>query len=134
IARNADELAQRLALLRQARGRPLGPGDESTSAQIRVARQALRAIAAEAREAGDDVIARLDRGHLAADRLDNPRNLVAEHDRPVERKSPLPVDDVKIAVTHTGRGGADQHLAAPWLVDVDRFNRQRLVHLAKHSG
>ena len=80
------------------------------------------------------MIARLDRGHLGADRLDDPRTLVAEHDRPVERKSPLPVDDVQIAVTHPGRRGADQHLAAPRLVDLDRFDRQRLVHLAKDRG
>ena len=80
------------------------------------------------------MIARLDRRHLGADRFDDPRTLMAENDRPVEREPTLPVDDVQIAVAHPGRRGADQHLAAPWLVDIDRFDRQRLVHLAKDRG
>ena len=69
-----------------------------------------------------------------ANRLDDPGALMAEHNRPVEREPPLPVDDMQIAVTHPGRRGADQHLAAPRLVDVDRFDGQRLVHLAKDRG
>src|SRR5271167_1153113 len=100
ITRNADELTQRLALLRQPRGCGIRPRDETAGAQIRVPGKTLWAIAAEAREAGDDVVSRLDRRHLAADRLDDPRTLMAEHDRPVERESALPVDDVKIAVAH----------------------------------
>ena len=99
-----------------------------------MASEALRTIAAKPREAGDDVIARLDRRHLGADRLDDPRTLVAEHNRPVEREPALAVYHMQIAVAHPGRRGADQHFAAPRLVDVDRFDRQRLVHLAKDRG
>ena len=80
------------------------------------------------------MVAGLDRRHLVADRLDDPGALMAEHNRPVEREAPLPIDDMQIAVTHPGRRGADQHLAAPRLVDLDRFDRQRLVHLAKDRG
>src|SRR5215469_3034480 len=97
-------------------------------------RKALRAIAAKAREAGDDVVAWFDRRHLVADRFDDPGTFVPEHDRPVEREAPLAVDDMKVAVAHPRRRGADQHLAAPGLVDVDRLNGQRLVHLAKDRG
>src|ERR1700736_5894308 len=96
--------------------------------------EALWAVAAKARETSDDVIAGLDRRHLGADRLDDPRTLVAEHDRPVEREPALAVDDMQIAVAHPGRRGADQHLAAPRLVDLDRLDRQRLVHLAEDRG
>src|SRR5215475_11412480 len=99
-----------------------------------MARKALRAVAAKSRQAGDDVVAGLNRSHLVADRLDDPRALVAEHDRPVEREPPLSVDDVQIAVAYPGRGGADQHLAAPRLVDFDRFDGQRLIYLAKHRS
>src|SRR6516165_6941101 len=96
--------------------------------------EALRAIAAKTREAGDDVITRLHRRHLGANSLDDPGTLVSEYDRPVERKSPMAVDDVQVAVAHLGRRGADEHLAAPGLIDVDRFDRQRVVHLAKDRG
>jgi hypothetical protein len=80
------------------------------------------------------MISRPDRRHLVADRLDDTRTLVAKHDRPVERKSPLAVDDVQVAVAHAGRHSPNEHLAAPWLVDLDRFDGQRLVHFAKDRG
>src|SRR5438132_1558948 len=80
------------------------------------------------REAGDDVIAGRDRSYLGADCLDDTSALMAENDGPVEREAPDAVDDVEIAVAHPGGGGTDQHLAAPRLVDVDRLDRQRLVH------
>ena len=62
------------------------------------------------------------------------RALVAQHDRPVEREAAEPVDDMQVAVAHAGRDGAHQHLAAPRLVDVDRLDRQRFMHLAKHGS
>ena len=120
--------------LRQARRLAVGPGDDAAGAQIRMAREALRAGAAKPGEAGDDMVARPHAGHVVADRLDDPGALVAEHDRPVEREAPDPVDDMQIAVADPGRDGAHQHLAAPRLVDLDRLDRQRLVHLAKHGS
>src|ERR1051325_6820558 len=80
------------------------------------------------------MIARPDRGHFGADRLDDPGALVAQHDRPVERKPAVTVNHVEIAVTYAGRHRAHQDLAAPRLVDLDRFDRQRLQHLAKYRG
>src|SRR5437867_2758138 len=47
IARNADELPERLALLRQPRLRALGPRNDRADAQIRMAGKALRASAAK---------------------------------------------------------------------------------------
>src|SRR5271165_2391710 len=96
--------------------------------------KALRATAAKAGEASDDVIAGFYRGYFGADRLHYPGTLVSEDDRVVEREPPNAVHDVKVAVAHASRHSADQHLAAPRLVDVHRFDRQRLVHLAKHRG
>jgi hypothetical protein len=51
--------------------------------------------------------------------------------RPWRKKS---VNDVQIAVAHAGGRGADQHLAAPRFVDVNSFDGQRLVDLAKDRG
>ena len=73
-------------------------------------------------------------GHVVADRLDDPGAFVAQHDRPVEREAADAVDDVQVAVTDAGRHGAHQHLAAERLVDVDRLDRQRFLHLAKYGG
>ncbi len=94
--------------------------------------ETLGAAAAESGQAGDDVIAGTHRRDVGAHRLDDARALVAEHDRTIEREPPDAVDDVQIAVAHTRRRGPHQHLAAPRLVDVDGFDGQRLLHLAKH--
>ena len=99
-----------------------------------MARQALRAAAAEPREAGDDVVADAHRRDVGADRLDDAGAFVAEHDRPVERKAADAVDDVQVAVADAGRHRAHQHLAAQGLVDVDRLDGQLLLHLAEYGG
>ena len=80
------------------------------------------------------MVAGLDRRHIGADGLDYPGPLMAEHDRPVEREPPDPVDHVQIAVADPGRHGAHQDLAPPWLVDLDLLDRQPLAHFAKHRG
>src|SRR5205823_1756460 len=126
---NADELPEGLSLLREPRGGIVGTRDDTAGAQIRMPRKALRAIAAKTRKAGHHVIPRFDRRHIRADRLDDPRAFVAEHDRPIEREPSDTVDDVQIAVTDAGGRGADQHLAPPWFVDLHRLDRQRLLHL-----
>jgi len=128
------ELAQRLTLLRQPRGRIVGPRDDAAGAQIRVPRKTLRAIAAKTRKASDHVIPRFDRGHIRADRLDDACALMAEHDRPVEREPPDAVDDVQVAMADAGGRRANQHLAPPRLVDLHRLDRQRLLDPAKDGG
>src|SRR5689334_12786128 len=72
--------------------------------------------------------------HVLADRLDDAGALMAEHDRPVERKASDAVYDMQVAVADPGRDGADQYLAAGWRVDIDRLDRQWLVRLAEDSG
>src|SRR5215472_16678906 len=99
-----------------------------------MARQALRAVATKPGEARDDVIARPYGRYLCADGLDDTGTLMAEHHRPVERETPEPVDDMQVAVAHAGGDSTHQHLAAPWLVDIDRFDRQWLVYLAKYGS
>ena len=96
-----------------------------------MARQALGAAPTEAGQARDHVIAGPQRGDVGADRFDDARALVAQHVRSIERKSSEAVDDVEVAVTDAGGGGADQDLAAPRLVDLHGFDRERLVHLAE---
>ena len=134
VGRDVDELAHRLAAQRQARGLALLAGDDAVAAHIGMAREALRAGAAEPREAGDDMVADAHGGHLAADRLDHPGALVAQDDRPVERPAADPIDDVKVAVADAGRDRAHQHLARHRLVEVDLFDGQGLVRLPEHRG
>ena len=73
-------------------------------------------------------------GDVVADRLDDAGAFVAQHERPVEREAAEAVDHVQIAVADAGGDGAHQHLAAARLVDVDRLDGQRLVHLAEDGG
>src|SRR5204863_4518783 len=84
ITGNADELADRLAVLRQPRRRCVRPGDDAAGAQIGMTAEALLALAAKAGEAGDDMVADTHAGDARADRLDDAGALMAEHDRAVE--------------------------------------------------
>ena len=115
-------------------GARLRPRDDAADAEIRMAAEALRTVAAEAGQAGDDVVAGLHRRHVGAHRLDDAGALVAEHDRAIERKAADPIDHVQIAMAHAGGGRAHQDLAAPRLVDLDGFDGQRLLHLPEHGG
>src|SRR5207237_899730 len=128
------ELAERTALLREPRRSRLRPGHEAGDAEIGMTAQALLAASAEAREAGHHVIAGLDGRHIGADRLDDTGTLVSQDDRPVERKPALAIHHVQIAMAHARRGGANQDLAPPGLVDLDGFDRQRLLDFAKDGG
>ena len=134
VAADADELAERLASLREPRLPRLRARDDAADAEVRMARQALGAAPTEAGQARDHVIAGPQRGDVGADRFDDARALVAQHVRSIERKSSEAVDDVEVAVTDAGGGGADQDLAAPRLVDLHGFDRERLVHLAEDCG
>ena len=97
--------------------------------------EALRAGAAEAGEAGDDMIARRARVVTSAPTASTtPAPSWPSTIGRSSGKRPDAVDDVQIAVADAGGDGAHQHLAAPRLVDLDRLDRQRLVHLAKDGG
>jgi hypothetical protein len=92
---------------------------------VRLAGEAIVALAAEDGEAGDDVVSRLEFRDLEPDRLDDPGRLVAEDGG--RRKRVVPVDEVQIAVTHAGGDRAHEHLAPEGLVDVDILDGQQLV-------
>ena len=89
-------------------------------------------MAAEHREAGDDVIARLAGAHFAADLLDDAGALMAEHDRDLRRIRAF--DEVEIRVAHTGGDGADQHLVGAGFVDLNVFDGERLANFAQDGG
>src|SRR5262249_4638773 len=133
-AADAGEGPEALAIVREPWGCRVGPGDGAADAEVRMAAQALRAAPAEAGEAGDDVIARAERRDLRADGLDHAGALVAKDDPAVERVARLPVDDVEVAVADARRDGADEDLAARRLVDLDRLDGHRRVHLAADRG
>src|SRR5262245_2469897 len=134
VARDPDELPERLAFLREPRRGGLGPGDDPADAEVWVAAQTLLAASAEAGEAGHHMVARPQRRHVRAHRLDDARALVAQDDGAVQREAPHAVDDVQIRVAHTGRRGADEDLTSPRLVDLDRLDGQSLVDFPKDGS
>ena len=106
--------------------------DLGVGAERRPARQALLAVAAEHRQAGDDVVAGLDVGDVGADLLDDAGRLVAEHGGQRVRVQPL--DEVQVGVAQPGAGRAHQHLARSWLAQADILDDQRLVHFVQDGG
>ena len=80
-------------------------------------RHALRAIAAEHRQAADDVVAGLHVGHLLADFLDDAGGLMPEHrGRGIRIEA---VDEMQVAVAHAAGDGLEQNFAVLRLVDLD---------------
>jgi len=71
--------------------------------------------------------------HAAARADDAADDLVPGNDGQLDRRE-VAVDDVQIAVAHARRRGADQHLAAVRLVDVDGFDGQGCERLATEGG
>ena len=99
--------------------------DRPALAEVRAAGQAVLAVAAEDRQAGDDVVARLELVDVRADRLDDAGRLVAEDGRRRERVEAL--DEVQVAVADAAGHRAHEHLAPDGLGDVDVLDRERLV-------
>ena len=79
---------------------------------------------AECRQAGDDRVAGLDRAHLVADRLDDPRRLMPR-DRG-QRGRIRAIDEMQVGAAHPARGGADQDFVRGRLGDVDIADFERL--------
>src|SRR4029453_13182499 len=134
VARDADELPERLAFLREPGRGGLGPGDDAPDAEVWMAAEALLAASAEPGEAGDHVIARPQGRHVGAHRLDDARALMSENDRTIQREAPHAVDDVQVRVAHAGRPGPDEDLTPPRLVDLDRLDGQSLVDFPKDGS
>jgi hypothetical protein len=80
-------------------------------------------MAAIGRNAGDDMIAWLDRANLRPDLLDDTGTFMAENDR--ERSRIAALDDVEVRVADAGGDGADEHLVRAGLGYADIFDFQR---------
>src|SRR4029434_268068 len=130
-AADREGLFQRLAVLRQARRLRGAAGHEPSRTEIGMAAETLRAIAAEAGEAGHHVVTRPYGGDVLAHRFNNAGTLVAEDLRHVHVEAGVAVDDVQIAVAHASRHCADQHLASAWRVHVDGFDAEGGSDLTK---
>src|SRR5208282_4144761 len=95
-------------------------------------RHALLAIAAEHRQAADDVIAGFHVGHLLADFLDDAGGLVAEHrGRGVRIQT---VNEMQVAVAYAARDSFNQDFAVLRLVDFDVFDTEGQVGPVENSG
>ena len=135
-AAEVGELADRRAVVGEAR---IGAGRaraDRRGADGRLAAQAVLAGAAELDQEGDHVVAGADVGHVRAHRFDHARRLMARHDdRPPGHRGR--VDGVQVAVAEAGADGADQHLARRRLVDgqLDDVERaRRLQDRGLHGG
>ena len=70
-----------------------------------------------------------------AHRLDPPGVLVAERERELIREEPGgPLHHVQVGVTGAGTADLDEHLAGPWLRDVDVAKLRRLTPLDELVG
>src|ERR1700722_12197849 len=99
---------------------------------MRTAEEALRAVAAINRGAGDDVIARLNGRDLTADSLNDASGLVAENRRGLGRQGA--VQNMQIAVADAAGDGANKDLARAGLIDLDVFDCKGLFEGAKNGG
>src|SRR5262249_30662628 len=90
------------------------------------------AMAAEDRKTRDDVVTRLEFGHVGADRFDDSGGLVAE-DR-WGRELVVAVDEVQVAVTHTAGRRAHEYLALDGLRDLDVLDREGFLGTVEHGG
>ena len=89
-------------------------------------------MAAEHGQAGDHVVPRLDRVHLAAHLLDHAGRFVTQHQRARVRKRA--VDDVQIRVADAHGLGADQHFTRTRFADAHFFNDQRGSNLMEYGS
>src|SRR3990172_5746970 len=129
VGGEVGELVHRLAFPREL-WRLLRRALRPVLTEVRAAREAVLAVAAEEGEAGDDVVAWLELLHLGPDSLDDARRLVAEDGR--RRELVVAVDEVEVAVTDAARRHADEHLPADGLVDLDVLDGEWLLGAVEH--
>ena len=131
VARDPDELPERLALLREPRRGGLGPGDDAADAEVRVPAEALLAASAEAGEAGHHVVARPQGRHVGAHRLDDAGALVPENDRAVQRNRPTPSTTCR-SLWQTPVAAVRTRTSRPHGLSISTgLDGQRLVDLAE---
>ena len=101
-------------------------------AQRQVPVGALRAVTAECRQAGDDVITRLDVADHRPDGFDDAGRLVPEHGRALI--GVLALHEVQVAVAETSRDGANENLSRSRLTDLDVFDLEMARDVVENSG
>jgi hypothetical protein len=80
-----------------------------------MAAEALVALSAENRNAGNDVVARLDVCDVGTHRLHDSGRLVAHHHR--EIRAEMPFHEMEVAVAEPGPDDLDEHLVCRRFVD-----------------
>jgi hypothetical protein len=85
VTTDIRKLPERFAILRHSWRACFGPSDDAAGANVGVTAEALGASAAEAGQAGNDVIAYSQSGDIVADDLDYAGALVAQHEGQVCR-------------------------------------------------
>src|SRR5207245_2936881 len=101
-------------------------------ASIRMPRHALFAIAAEYREAGNHMVARLHVSHLASNLLDDSGRLMTQHGR--RRIRIKSIDEMQIAMAHAAGERFDQDLAVLRLVEFDILDAEWHFRPMKHRS
>jgi hypothetical protein len=135
--RGAHEVAQRLAVAREARravrqvAAVLLLADRQAEVRLRAA--AVDAFAALRREQRDDVVARRHERHVRADALDHARALVSEHARRVAGGIRA-AGGVEIGVADTARDESHEHLPHPGIGELHLLHDERLAELLEHRG
>ena len=115
------------------RHQALALGGADGRAQVGLAAQAAFALAALGRVERDHVVARLDRGHAAADLDHHARALVAE-DRGEQALGIEPVQGVGVGVADTGGLDLDQDLARLRPLQVQLHDLERLLRCKGDGG
>ena len=110
----------------------VGAGDFRILATERPPRGTELAVAAEYRQAGDDMVARLHVAHFRTDLLNDARRLVAEDGRRGTRV--IAGDIVEVAAADAAGGGPNQDLVGFRVVDLDVFDAERRAHLVQNGG
>ena len=93
----------------------------------------MNALPALRREQRDNVVAERDRADPLTDGLHDTRTLMSEHGGRVSRR----IDSrsaVHVGVTHTTGDEPDQHLARPWVSQVQLLDDERTGELLQHRG
>ena len=116
--RQVEHLRNGLAAIAcDARRGGLRPAGISAEAQGHPPGHAELAMAAECGQAGDHMVARLDRFHFAADRAHHARCLMARNGR--QRVRIGAVDEVQIRMTQAAGLGVDQHFVRCGIGQLD---------------
>ena len=130
--RQVERLMQDLAFPLQAAGGAGEQFDLGVVAEIGVAGGAVLTLAAEYRQAGDDMIAGLDVCDVLADRFNHRGAFMTEY-----RGGGIGIQalhEMQVRMAEPGESGAQQHFPALGLFDLYFLDCERLVRCVKDCG